>query len=79
MVQKDSVFSTSDRANSDVIDEDAEDVACGGKDSDGTIDDDRNDVGSLHTSDGSIDDGNDGSYFMRSVLITKSPYIVASS
>ena len=26
---KDSVFSTSDRANSDVIDEDAEDVACG--------------------------------------------------
>ena len=42
---KDSVFSTSDRANSDVIDEDAEDVACGGKDSDGTIDDDKDNVG----------------------------------
>ena len=56
---KDSVSSISDLANSDVIDEDVEDEACGDKDSNGTIDNDKDNVGSSHNSDGNIDDGND--------------------
>jgi hypothetical protein len=59
MVQRTVSPAISDLANSDVIDEDVEDEACGDNGINGTIDNDKDNVGSSHTSDGSIDDGND--------------------